>query len=953
MLRRWRIKAAVAAVALYTVFGFFVVPWIARSQITKLSRTFLHREARVERVRFNPFTLVTDIHGLALDDRDGTKLFGAERVVVDFEVSGIFKRAWRFRNVELDRPRVAVRILSDGRPSIADLFVAAEPKAEATPKKPLPRILVDRLALQQGEVQFVDESRSPPFKETLAPIDLGVHALTTIPAAAGDHAIAVALGEKTRIHWSGRQTVEPLRLEGTLDVTGVPIPEAWQYIAPAHPLEIRDGSADAHWAYVVDRGSDEGLTITISDGRVAVHRLVVWPRGGNEEWLRVPELAVSSINAAWPDSTAEIGEVRVTEPHALVSLEKGPRVNWQGALPTEGPTPIKSSIKAIKPWSWKVGLLDVAKASAVLEDRTASPPVSLALEATDVHAERLSSDFSAAVPVRASVHVRQGGDLTADGTVIPDPLAADVRVAVKALELPPFASYVRIPNVELKQGAFSVDGRARIAPSPPRLRFEGQASIERVTVVDRDAAPLIGCPRADARGIQLTVLPEKLRIANIDVDGAFARIYIDRDGKLNLKRVGSSAESTEGAAAASAEPPPKHEIPAIDIGTITLRNAKADYTDESLILPFGTEIHDAGGVIKDLSTRSAAPARLDVEGRATDIGYLKAGGTLRVADPFASSDVNVTFRNVTMSNLTPYVAQFAGYRVNDGKLDVDVHYRFQDHRIVGDHRIVANNLVLGDKVEGSKAPSVPLKLAVALLKDKDGKIDLEVPIEGSVDAPEFAYGKVFWQALHKVFAHVVTAPFRAIGRMFGKQDEDLDLVGFVSGRSDLIAPEQETLARLAGELSKRPELSIEVSGKFDPVADPAAIRTAALEKRIDAKRESVDSQEAILEALFTESFSKERLDTVRAKFTPPAPAGAFDAAGFYDDLRVELLAAEPVGDAQLGELARARAAAIVAALTAEGGVDPAKVKASDPSPVKRKKQGSDLVASEMTLSAGD
>jgi hypothetical protein len=329
-----------------------------------------------------------------------------------------------------------------------------------------------------------------------------------------------------------------------------------------------------------------------------------------------------------------------------------------------------------------------------------------------------------------------------------------------------------------------------------------------------------------------------------------------------------------------------------------------------------------------------------------------------------------------MPDLTPYAAQFAGYSIQRGSLNVDVRYRIQYGRLVGDHRVVARDLTLGPKVEGAQGPGVPVRLAIALLKDKDGRIDLEVPVEGTIDSPEFNYRSVFWQAFKTIFANIAKAPFRAIGRLFGADQEELELVGFASGQSDLPAPEQEKLAKLGAELSSRTEIVLEIEGRYDPVTDVEAIRRARLEQRIDVQREGAPTLETILETLYAETFSPERLEAERQRFQPgaaaavlsaeapkkksktkepppPAPKEGFDAAGFYDALRSQLLAAEAVPESALEELSRARATAIAAALTAPGGLDPARVKILDPAPVKRKKQGSELVASEMTLAAGD
>jgi hypothetical protein len=979
VLRGWRRRGAIAlgGLALYALLGFFVVPRIARQQIEKQGTRMLHRTTTVERVEFNPFTFVTKIFRLDIRDRDGADLLRFERLRADFEVSGVFRRAYRFGDLRVDGLHAVGRLLSDGQPSVADLLVPTEPPPPGAEKEPFPRLIVDRLELRGGRLEFVDESRAPRFLETMAPIDLEVRDLTTIPTESGEHILTVGIGDKTRIHWTGRQTVDPFRLLGKFVVEGVPLPRVWEYAAPEHPLDVRDGSADLAWSYEIGPGPDGATTFSLAEGSIDVRSLAVRPRGGEEDWLSVPELQARSIRAAWPASEVEVGEVRVTRPHGVVTLGEDGAINWQTAL-ASSPEAAASAEAAppAKPWTVAVASFAIDDGSVHFEDRSADP--ALALEVRDAEAllEGISSDLAAPVRARAKARLGEEGAVTATGTVAPDPFVAELDVSASGIDIVPFRTYFAVPNADLTRGVGELSGKLHLGASPT-LRFDGEASVTRFLVVDTNANPLLDWERATARGVRLTVGPHRLRIAEADFHRAFAKIHIDRSGTLNLSRVGLT-ETPQDAGAPAAPAAPPAPLPPIDVVKIAIRDARIDFTDESLVLPFGTDIHAANGTIRDLSTASAAPARLDLEGRVAETGYVKAGGTLRIADPFASTDISVTFRDVAMPKLTPYFAQFAGYAVKEGSLDLDLRYQVHDRRLVGDHRIVAKDLVLGEKVESPDAPKLPVRLAIALLKDKDGHIDLEVPIEGSVDSPEFAYRKVFWQAVRKILVNIAAAPFRALGRLFGKDEEDLDLVEFAAGRSDLLAPQQETLAKLAAELAKRPELTVEVEGRFDPEADPEAIRVARLEARIEEKRATIESPEAILEALYTESFSAERLAAERAKFDPhaaappepegkkkkkrkrgepepppPPPKETFDAAGFYDALRAQLLEAENVSQEELEDLARARAAAIVGALTASGGVDHSKAKAVDTAPVKRKKQGSDLVASEMVLSAGD
>ena len=964
----WRRRGilALGLLAAYAIFGFLIVPWIARRQIPKLTRDVLHRESTVARVKFNPFTFTTVVEGFDLRDRDGSPLAGVGRVKANLQLIGVFSRSWRFHEIWIDRPALAAHVMSDGRPSIADLL---EPDPSKPPKKDasLPRLRIDQFKMTGGRLDFLDESRTPSFQQAITPLEIDVRDLTTIPNESGDHAVALGIGERTKVKWTGRQSVQPLHLTGQLAVTDIALERPWTYAAHEIPLALRQGAADISCSYDVSQAGAEGVVVSISDGTVAVRDLAVRPTDGHEDWIALTSAKVDGIRLGWPANTLDVASISIVEPSVFGWIEPGGRFGWMDVLDrikASRPPPAPGA----KPWTVSVASVEVQRGSGRVEDRSFTPPA--ILQASDVAAKAgpLSSDLTKPIVGEVTATVGEAGRARCSGTVTPDPLRAELDVAAEAVDLIPYTPYVPFANAKPKAAKASGKGKLRLDPGAPKVRFEGEGSIEGLDLDDNTGARVVTWERAHATGIKVTVQPTRTKIGTIDIDRAFLKTVIDAEGKLNLTRLRVDRPATAPPAA----------LPAVDITKVTLRNAKIDYTDESLILPFGTDIHDANGSIKDFSTTSAAPARLGMEGRVADNGYVKVDGTLRVADPFASSDVMVTFRDVSMPKLTPYVAQFAGYAVKNGDLDLDIRYRIQNRRLVGDHRVVAKDLVLGEKVEGSKAPPLPVRMAIALLKDKDGRIDLAVPIEGSVDDPEFAYGKVFWQAFRKIMANVAMAPFRAIGKLFGRDDEDLDLVGFASGRSDLLPPEAETLAKLAEEIAKRPELSIGVEGRYDPVADVDAIRRDRLEKRIDAKRESAEGLEAILEALYVETFSKEKLDATRAQFMPsatPAPAeaapkpkskkskssaappppapGTFDAAGFYDALRGQLLDADAVGEDELKSLATARAAAIVAALGRTPGLDPARIRSKDPAPVKRKKRGSDLVASEMTLSAGD
>jgi hypothetical protein len=978
-LGKWRKPAIIAAavLAVYAIIGFLVVPPIARSQIVKLASAKLHRQAAIRYVHFNPFTLTAVIGGFDLRDRDGTDLLKFDRLTVDLQLSGVFRRAWKFRLIGIERPQLVARIGSNGQLSVADLFPPPSAPPAPGPAR-TPRIIVGQFKMDYGRLDYVDESRTPRFAETLDPINLDVREFSTIPDVTGDHGLVFGIGPDTRIRWTGSQTIEPLRLEGRCEVTGLSLPLAWRYAAPAPGLELRDGRADISWTYDVRKEAD-GFSILIADAAVAARDIALRPAAGSEDWLTVPLAEVRGISVKWPGRTVDVDGIKITGPRVLAALETDGRTNWQTAVagttassgaPAAAPAMSPDRAAALshppEPWAVKIGSFEIENGTAQIDDRHASPPVAVALSKFGLRLDNLSTDLKAPVALRASTRINETGELDVSGTVKPEPTAADLSVTVLELDLVPFRSYLSLfPGAELKAGKADLKGKIRVSQGKPSMRVEGEAAITGLDLSETGSGRLLGWNVAKATGIEVTRGPDRVRAARIDLDDPFFRIFISRDGKLNLSQLGGSAKTAPGAAPSPVMP--------VEAAMIALRNATLDYTDESLVLPFDTRIYSTNGALRDISTTSAASARLDLEGRVAQAGFFKATGALQISDPFTSTDVGVTFRQVPMADLTPYFAQFAGYSVKKGDLDVDIRYTIKDRHLVGQNKVVMAGLTLGPKVPGAKGPGLPVRLAIALLKDKDGRIDLNVPVQGTVDSPEFNYGKLFWQALKKILVGLVTAPFRAIGRLFGSNAEDLDLVGFSSGSSELLPAESETLSKIAAELANRPELAVEVGGRYDPQADVDALRRSRLEARIDAKRTGTATLETILESLYAESFSPEKLEAERAKFepqaatletgkkkgrktkpTPPAaPSIAFNAGGFYDSLRTQLLDAEAVGTDELQALARARAAAIVGALTAPGRIDPSRVKAGEVKPVSRKKRGSDLVASEMTLSAGD
>src|SRR5262245_44154945 len=220
----------------YTLCGYFLVPRLIRNQIVSRARTLLQREARMDEVRFNPFTLTTTIKGFVLADRDGADLLKVERFLADLQLSGLFRRAARFREVRIDRTLLNARILQDGRPSVAEL-IETDTK-DSGESFQLPRLLIDRLILSGGDIGFSDASRQPAYESRFEPLNLDISNLITFPAEGGDHTLTVGVDNGAVLRWTGRQTIEPLRFSGQLDIKGLSLSRLSYYFGQSQPPDL-------------------------------------------------------------------------------------------------------------------------------------------------------------------------------------------------------------------------------------------------------------------------------------------------------------------------------------------------------------------------------------------------------------------------------------------------------------------------------------------------------------------------------------------------------------------------------------------------------------------------------------------------------------------------------------------------------------------------------------------
>jgi Domain of Unknown Function (DUF748) len=510
--------------------------------------------------------------------------------------------------------------------------------------------------------------------------------------------------------------------------------------------------------------------------------------------------------------------------------------------------------------------------------------------------------------------------------------------------------------VVLRAGDVSTAGKLtyRAGTNGPSVTYTGTADIDRLAVMEAEITdPILAWKSLHAETIRFGLGPDQLEVDEVRVTDLDGRLVIFQDKTMNVTRLikrpatppsAVPAPSALPTTAAGREPSPAFPV---TIRRVRLDNSSMNFADLSLVLPFATRIHALNGVIAGLGSDPNGRATMKLDGQVDEFGSVKVDGSMAALQPKVFTDIAVIFRNVPMSTLSPYSATFAGRRIESGTMNLDLEYKVDHSELQGENKVVLQRFKLGERVESPGAMKLPLDLAIAILTDSDGRINLAMPVRGNVDHPEFSYTHVLWQALVTVITKVATAPFRALGALFGGSgDEKVETVAFEPGKDVVAPPEREKLKRVGEVLGKRPQLKVTVHGGYDAKLDGEALRARHvredLAKRLDAKLkpgedpgpvafDDVKTQRA-LEAMLRERGGDKAVDEAMAEYEKSSGKkadranrmlslvgrGAGDRA-LYEAFYRQLVEKAPLSESEVADLAKRRGEATVRALTESGG----------------------------------
>lgn len=747
----------------------------------------------------------------------------------------------------------------------------AAPEVGEPPQSTPTLVEVAEIRVADGKLHFSDETAEQPFQTTLDSINVSIKQFSTDQTTPFTMEAAIQSEAGEQVRQTGTITLMPLKAEGDIEARNVPVNRYAPYYTKQVLFDIEDGIVDlsTKFAYAKD---EHGTQATLSGLTTTLKSLRLKKRGEKDDFLKVPLFAVKQIDLDLAKQTVTIGEVTTSKGWASVRREKDGTINVATLTPptstvtTEkkaaaGPPTRKTETqqKVVlepppPPWAVIVKKIAFDQYAVRFDDQMPPQPVTMVAEPVSLTAENFSTEKNSKLNTAVRLTLNKTGTLAVSGPVSLDPFSATLKVSGKNLDVLPLRPYFADQlKIAVTSGAASADGTLALQTTKDgtlKITYTGQAAVTKLATIDKTTTEdFLKWKSLALTGINVDMSPFRLTIGEVTLADFYSRLVLNPDATLNVQGI---IVSEQTATPASIQPTPEAQsilataVPApapveaapqpIKIARVTLRGGIVDFTDRAIKPHYSAKLTRLGGNVSEFTSEEGKPADVDMRATLEGLAPLEIVGKVNPLSKDLYVDLAVDFRDVDLNPMTPYAGKYAGYAIEKGKLSLGLKYLIANRKLQSENKVVLDQLTFGNAVESPDATSLPVRLAVSLLKDRNGVITLELPVTGSLDDPQFSVWGTLLQILRNLIAKAATAPFALIGAALGGGGEEMSYVEFEYGRAILDTSAEEKLKKISAALADRPSLALDISGYAEKAKDLEGLRMYRFERKLKAQK---------------------------------------------------------------------------------------------------------------------
>lgn len=870
---------------------------------------------------------LTRLDEISVTEKNGAALASFKRLDVVSRKLELFGRKLTVQQIALDGLALQVERDSSGLVNIQRLITSL-PATSGPDKKTLKnetapplQLLIENLALTGGTLLFRDKQPVGGFKAALQAFTVKIVNLSTVPGAESSYQVAFNGDNAESFAASGTATLSPISVTSQFTLDGVKLQRGWPYLQNLLTRPVKGQLAlNGKAAYTEQDGA------SVSDLALQLKDIVA--DYGDKDGVRLSSLALSGISFSQKENRASVDAIKLDKGTLQVSREANGTISALSLIRpvqpdvTAAPTAVSADKKSLQ---WLVKTIAVGGLATTFIDKSFSDPPIFRLSNISLNAGNLTGPAFSAMPISFSGRYGKNTPIKLTGTLIPQPFAFTGTASVAKLPIQDFESYIP-DNVNLFVLGGTLDSTMKVelaldSTGRPKGHFSGSAGVRGFHTVDSvHEEDLLKWESLQLDQIQGNLAPFSLAIRQIALNGVYSKLAIRKDKTLNLQNLVEKkpGKEQEERGQGRSEPVTTGQKAQIRIDILTVQDGTIDFSDAHLPRKFRTTFHKLGGRVSGLSSEMNSRAEVDLRGNLENHSPLQITGAVNPLRDDLFVDLTISFKDIELSPASPYSGTYLGYQIDKGKLYLDLKYHIENKELQASNKIFVDQFNFGSAVESDKATKLPVRLGVALLKDKNGQIHLDLPVSGRTDDPEFSIWGVVWQVVANLFIKAASSPFALLSSMTGSS-EDLSSVSFAPGSIVLTPSEEKKLNTLASALNQRPGLKVELSGYIDKDRDAEGYRTELLAQKMrqekylelaknNLTREGDDAEKMVIQP--TEYSRYLKMVYLKEKFPKPRNMIGMIKELPDSEMMKLIIANIKVGDQRLQQLAAKRVAVV-------------------------------------------
>ncbi|QYJ84911.1 DUF748 domain-containing protein [Shewanella mesophila] len=878
----------------WTLLLGLVVPYLLVKQTPKQLSLLLNRPVILQDVRINPFTLAVKVDGFGIAEKDNSAFVGFEQLAFQYQFwHSIFDWGFSFTDVSLAAPYANVRRVVSDKPlkfNFSDIIDTLNAKSADTPaqeqkNQSIPHFMVTNLAIIDATLDLADDVTQSEV--SYHKVNLHVNAFDSLNplAVSGKETLQEVNHYDIEFHGrnggaialKGQIQLSPLDVRGDITLSDIPLPQFWSLVAKDFNVSLDGGYLDLSTNYRLAIDNEQLIAKTnrgelafkqlavnhqqqsvLTLDAIALHNIdfdlvnkqvtidalssqnLLLNAGVDKEGLDLVHLftpksmQAAKVEADEQPQTAERSDSQTVAAPSDINLVSPDASSGDTLTADNQSQRANTPVTPESQWRAVLKSIDISGYQLALKEQILNEENLWNIGDIKLTTGSIDAALSSPIDFELALNLNQQGQLATSGQIDAKRQQVQAQFALTKLALNQFQNFLTpYLNIELEQGWLSTQGEL-IADAQAQLGVNAAVQIDDLSIKDKlQQQALLKWHSFDINKMEFNKQTNELAIDQVTLTQPFGRILIAEDRSTNFQGLVKESEAQTGATPKKTPANTDKAQPAmaLSINNVIIKDGSTFFADKSLTPNFAAGIEQLSGSISNLSSSSKKAAGVDINGKIDRYAPVTLKGEINplLAQPYL--DLDLSFKHVELTSVNPYSGTYAGYYIDKGLMSLDLTYQLENNQLVGDNHLVVDQLKLGKKSESSLATSLPVTLAIALLQDRNGVIDLGLQVSGDLNEPSFSFGSIIMTAFSNVITKAVTAPFSLLAGLLGSDDE-LDKVAFTPGLATLSGDSRSLLDKLAKGLKDRPKLRLSAKGAVNVTQDSQALMTAQLQQKL-------------------------------------------------------------------------------------------------------------------------